>query len=434
MKPCSENIWPDGFSGAIFALEGIKDGVVILNGPTGCKFYHSAVSDFQYPRDLSFDPLNYPEIFYFGQPRVPATFLDGYDYVYGAQSKLEKILQRVAKKREYQLVAVVNSPGAALIGDDLQRLVERERLDKPYLCLENTGFSGYFSEGFQNALLQLLQTLSLRPTKKLPHSVNLVGISIYHKHYSGSIKELEGLLAQCGIKVNSTFCAGSSLTQLQHCNQAALNVLLYPEYGLELCRFMEAELGIPYLAPLSGLPIGFDSCELWIKEVTDSLGVDAHPVELHIERARAHAFMHLSRYNSVTGLPRGTSFAIKAEPALATALTLWLHQYLGMVPVAVETVPTHIEHAGVALASYLQQNHLGAAWGQPVLSTPADVVFADGNTLAQVQLLQQQPSCGIEIALPSLGYLDVVDKSVFGPSGSLLFLEQILNGLRFVYA
>ena len=62
MQPCSENIWPDAFSGAIFALEGIKDAVVILNGPTGCKFYHSAISDYQYPRDLSFDPLNYPEM------------------------------------------------------------------------------------------------------------------------------------------------------------------------------------------------------------------------------------------------------------------------------------------------------------------------------------------------------------------------------------
>ncbi|MGI6435868.1 MAG: nitrogenase component 1 [Syntrophomonadaceae bacterium] len=434
MKPCSENIWPDGFTGAVFALEGIKDGVVILNGPTGCKFYHSAISDYQYPRDLSFDPLNYPEIFYFGQPRVPATFLDGYDYVYGAGAKLQKILQRVGEKKEYKLVAVVNSPGAALIGDDLERLVKQEMAEMSCLCIENTGFSGLFTEGFQNASLQLLHTLKLQPTTVLPKTVNLVGLSIYHKHHSGSIKELKRLLAQCGIKLITTFCAGSSIAELQQCNRAALNVLLYPEYGLDLCQWMEAQLGVPYLAPSSGLPVGFEACESWIGEVAGRLSADAHPAWQEIEAARAHAFMHLSRFNSVTGLPRGASFAVKAEPALATALTVWLHQYLGMIPLAVETLPTQIEHGSAALYTYLQRHGLEAAMNHSVLHSRADVVFADGNTLAQVQLLQEWACCGIEIALPSLGYLDVVDKSIFGPSGTLLFLEQVLNGLRFVYA
>lgn len=434
MKPCSENIWPDGFTGAIFALEGIKDGVVILNGPTGCKFYHSAISDYQYPRDLSFDPLNYPEIFYFGQPRVPATFLDGYDYVYGAGAKLEKILQRVGGKQEYKLVAVVNSPGAALIGDDLERLVKQEMVKTPCLCIESTGFSGLFTEGFQNALLQLLHTLKLMPTTALPKTVNLVGLSIYHKHYCGSVKELKRLLARCGIKLMATFCAGSSTAELQQCNQAALNVLLYPEYGLKLCQWMEAQLGIPYLAPGPGLPVGFEASESWIGEIAARLDTDADPAWQEIEAARAQAFMHLSRFNSVTGLPRGASFAVKAEPALATALTVWLHQYLGMIPLAVETLPTHIANASAALHAYLQRHGMEGAINQSVLQSRADVVFADGNTLAQVQLRQEWACCGIEIALPSLGYLDVVDKSMLGSSGTLLFLEQILNGLRFVYA
>ena len=51
--------------------------------------------------------------FYFGQPRVPATYLDDHDYVFGATDKLEKILPVVAQKG-HSLVAVVNSPGAAL--------------------------------------------------------------------------------------------------------------------------------------------------------------------------------------------------------------------------------------------------------------------------------------------------------------------------------
>ena len=53
----SENITPDSFSGALFAVEGIKDACTILTGPTGCKFYHSAIADAQFLRTPTFNPL-----------------------------------------------------------------------------------------------------------------------------------------------------------------------------------------------------------------------------------------------------------------------------------------------------------------------------------------------------------------------------------------
>ena len=38
------SIHPDGITGMIFAMEGIKNAVVLLNGPMGCRFYHSTTS------------------------------------------------------------------------------------------------------------------------------------------------------------------------------------------------------------------------------------------------------------------------------------------------------------------------------------------------------------------------------------------------------
>ena len=48
---------------------------MLLNGPTGCKFYHGAIAEGQLPRESSYDPLRFLDEFYFGQPRVPATYL-----------------------------------------------------------------------------------------------------------------------------------------------------------------------------------------------------------------------------------------------------------------------------------------------------------------------------------------------------------------------
>ena len=38
-KPCTKSISPDSITGMIFAAEGIRNVIVLLNGPMGCKFY-----------------------------------------------------------------------------------------------------------------------------------------------------------------------------------------------------------------------------------------------------------------------------------------------------------------------------------------------------------------------------------------------------------
>ena len=45
-KLSSKSISPDSITGMIFAAEGIKNAIVLLNGPMGCKFYHSTTSAF----------------------------------------------------------------------------------------------------------------------------------------------------------------------------------------------------------------------------------------------------------------------------------------------------------------------------------------------------------------------------------------------------
>jgi len=429
MKLCSQDITPDSLSGAIFALEGIRDAAVILNGPTGCKFYHSAISDSQFPRGSSFDPLAYPEQFYFGQPRLPATCLDGYDYVYGSADKLEQILPAAAKG--HRLAAVVNSPGAALIGDDLKRLAKKALAGLPCVVLESTGFSGYFAEGFQNALLKVLDCIALERRRKIPGSVNLVGISIYHKYFAGSIKEMKRLLEMCGIEVTAVLCAGDRLRDLQNLPEASLNVVLYPEYGLELARRLYERYDTPYLASEEGPPIGFQATEHFLRKVAGSLGADPSPALQALDRARAACFQHLSRFHSLTGLPGGNAFSVKADPSTAYALTNWLSSYLGMIPAAVETTQCGRSEFTGKLAALLAGAGLESTLARPVNATAADLVFADGATIAQLKT-RHGNCCGIEIALPSLGYIDVAEKSLFGPSGAMMMVEQILNALRFL--
>ncbi|MFW6240396.1 MAG: nitrogenase component 1, partial [Thermodesulfobacteriota bacterium] len=285
---------PDGFTGAIVAVEGIRDAAVLLNGPTGCKFYHGAISDGQFPRENSMDPLQFSDEFYFGQPRVPATYLDDRDYVFGATAKLEKILPKVAEKG-HRLVAVVNSPGAALIGDDLERFIAGAGLPVPCLAVESTGFSAGFAIGFQESVIRVLERIAPPPMPAEARRVNLVGLSIFHRHWEGDVAELRRLLGLCGIRVNAVFSAGCSVAEMENLGAAAAHLIVHPEYADALGPFLESRSDRPAVLPGPGAPVGFAESERWIAAACEAVGADPAPALADIRAARTRAHDALGR-------------------------------------------------------------------------------------------------------------------------------------------
>ncbi|MEW9123216.1 MAG: nitrogenase component 1 [Thermotaleaceae bacterium] len=430
MKFYSKNITADSLTGAIFALEGIQKSIVILNGPTGCKFYHSAVSDYQYSRQISFDPLNYPETFYFGQPRVPCTYLDSYDYVYGSQDKLNALLE-VIREEDYALAGIINSPGAALIGDDLEGIVSKKFSRLPFVVVENTGFSQSFYKGFQDTLIALLQKLPLLEEEKREGTVNLIGVSIYNRNYRGDIEEIQRLLALCGIEINCVLCADTELEALQRLPQAALNVVLYPELGLNIAKYLEEIYHMPYFLFDKGLPVGFDLTSSFISGICKRLRREiSAPFIQKLEKARADAYIHISRVHSLTGLPRGIPFTVEGPSSILYAYTDFLFHYMGMIPNALQFSEGDPRLFAEPLQKLLENDQLTQALNRSLYEAESDLVFASGNTIAQLKLKNHIFS-GIETELPSLGYIDVLPKTHLGIQGSLLLVEQILNGMMF---
>ncbi|WP_028314255.1 nitrogenase component 1 [Desulfatibacillum aliphaticivorans] len=426
MKQANACLPPDSLTGAIMAMEGIRDAAVLLNGPTGCKFYHGAIVEGQLPRESSFDPLQFLEEFYFGQPRVPATYLDGDDYVFGASAKLERILPTVAAKG-HSLIAVVNSPGAALIGDDLNRFIQAANLDIPCVAVESTGYSGTMEEGFQEAVIQTLRTLKPQQKKSLERTVNLLGISIFQKHWEGNIAELTRLLALCGVNVGAVVCAGSSFEEIMAMGNSQCNVMVHEELGGRIAEWCESRLGLPTMRPINGAPIGFDRTEEWVRGVCRAVGVSPQPAIEAIDQARIRGVTYIQRLNSLTGLPKGATFAVRAPVSIALPLTQWLHDYLGMAPAAVD-----LTDADSPLMPEMKEvlNRAGALDALGVTDfSGVDMVFADGASLAQIPNPEGMMT-GVEIALPTMGYIDVVHKCLLGAQGTLHLIEWIVNALR----
>ena len=204
---CSKNtsgnelrsIAPDGISGMIFTMEGIKNSVILLNGPMGCKFYHSTTSQFLMPRPALYLPVNegdeavevrfdFLNEWFFRQPRVPCTWLDGHDYVYGTLEKVTDGLRYIKEHVPCDLITVVNAPGASLIGDDPREICREIFPDIPAIVLESPGFSTEYYDGCDTAILELFRQAGDRLWKDAVKkdadashkpTVNILGISIW---------------------------------------------------------------------------------------------------------------------------------------------------------------------------------------------------------------------------------------------------------------
>ncbi len=530
-EPYLKNITPDSLSGLIFGFQGIRNALVILNGPTGCKFYHSITAENQSVEKDDYDTLNWPDEWFFGQRRVPCTYLDKRDYVYGSEDKLRDAVREVLSRVHTDVLAVVNSPGAALIGDDLERIVrgaltacgyivdqnpnalwDQNRSDKQdpttdrghkgtpdklhenaadkgadsmgsaensrrivLITCQSPGWSRDIITGYREAARTVIDTFckdtdgargqepeetydqessadnrSYSANGRQP-SVNLLGLSIYQKYHAGDVAEIRRLFGLMGIRVNTALLCESTPDELRAVPDASLNVVIDPDWGLDSAEYLKEKFGTPYVVSEYGYPVGFKAMEHLILDVCGSIssaapssdhdggtadtsctGGKAEPdiaavspqtALIELERARAKAYVHLARISSLTGLPKGTRFSVFGDPALKRGYSAFLTEYLGMRNVENgfddQEDPRGAENDGCG----------GSQDGRAAEPCP-EIVLADGNTIARMKAEGKRFS-GIEISLPSIGYIDVIDKTHLGAAGGLFLIEQILNSFRY---
>jgi nitrogenase molybdenum-iron protein alpha/beta subunit len=301
--------------------------------------------------------------------------------------------------------------------------------------METPGFSRDICTGYETAALELLRQLPLQAPLRgsdaatTEPSVNILGLSLYHKNFAGDSAELTRLLTLCGITVNCFLCADCDLGSIGEVPRAALNIVLHPEYGLGTAQYLQAAYGTPFYVG-DGLPLGFAATEKMICEVCGLLGNDPANFLAESEKARARAYSYISRVNSLTGLPKGVTFALEGTYAEIYAYASFLTRYFGMVLECASVLNEHSDCCRDQLLTLLDELDLRAALARDIGQTTSELVFASGNTIARLKL-GRHVFVGVEISLPTIGFIDVVPKTHLGIQGALTLTEQVINGLLF---
>lgn len=421
-------VYPDGFTGALLAGESILDGAVILHGPTGCRAHHSSLSEQTFPRDDVAERLNFQEPFYFGQPRIPTSYLDGDDFVFGAREKLVRAVREVTK-RNPSLITIVNSPGASLIGDHLVQAAG-VATTIPCAVVEMPSLSCSLAEGYQQGLTAVLQALAPAPRPREARTVALLGLSITHQHWAGSVVELRRLLALCGIDVVCAVGAGGGVDEYRELPRAACYAVVHDEYADLIGPWLRERYGGALAAGGLGAPVGFSATIAWVEAVAREAGADPSPAVADIVSQRRRVSRFLGQATGSSALLKGMTFSIQADPSLALPLACWLYEYLGMFPVSVETPPGRETAFRQPLQEWLSAIGCPEAWQLPWHNADPDLLFADGQQVALTKATERRG--GVEIMLPSRACLDIVPKAMLGATGGAWLVEQILRELWWV--
>lgn len=408
--------------GALYGMVGIQGGLVLINGPTGCEYMSVGNLDFQDCRG-------------YGQAKIACTGVRESETIFGGEENLRSCLIEARQVYRPKFIAVVNACAISIIGDDVEGVIRDLALDVPTFYVDIGGFIGGMIDGYHAAADVLVREVMQPPERTIPGSVNLLGFMAGSYNWMNDLREARAMLSRLGIRVNAVITAGSSLREIARAPQAALNVVLYDEFGTYVAQKMEESFGTPYVGQDLYAPVGLESTGEWLHHLAQRLGLDrGRAIAREEKKVKAHVLPKISSFGQVR-LFRGMNTAVFADASMALALTRFLVRSLGVRPVllGLKSVGPHTE-------PLLQRLLMEEGIHPRVLYTP-DILETRraleeirpelilGSTFEKLIALEMDPpiQAFVHVSYPVWDHAIVADLPFLGYRGVSTIVQEVLN-------
>ena len=453
------NTTADYITGAISALKGIKNSVVLINGPVGCATYYGfetgqstvvpqkiwSLKGEMKIKGTPDDKLLRSQ--YFGDSSaVPVTNLRYEDFIFGTVDQLKKALNDISAAMDFSLIAVVQAPGTSLLSEVIEPEIMEAAKEKgvPYVYVESPGLSENMLKGYDETIVKIIKAAAKKgPFEKGERpSVNIFGLGSRDLFVDGDLEELRRMLDLCDIDINCAPGAFCREEELEALGRADANVFLSYEHCRKTAEYMKKNWDIPSF-DFGCMPIGPDLCESFVRGISKLLDCDCSRALEDIDKTRGRIFYQLARHTGGRGFTKEFKYAAEGESSFLYALSDYLSGYLGIVPETLhplyrddenkEPLPFGRTPMEARLQELLLSLGCEEALEGDITKVKDLVLFANANTIAHV-LSYSGNIYGVETAYPSSGYINVIPKTLIGPTGALYILEQILNARRLLNA
>jgi nitrogenase molybdenum-iron protein alpha/beta subunit len=430
--------YPDSLAGAIIAFEEIEGGVSIINAPTGCKFVPGSIVDSQDIRTDGVNPFEYQDEFYFGQPRVPCTYLDEIDYVHGSHEKLKRLLV-ILEKKGHQIIGIVNGPGTALIGDNLRGIADEVGINVPVFLVEESSFDGTTPQGYAKSMVQVFDYAikNISNTSENQNSLAITGINLLNFRWKDNIDQLRSELAIAGIEDVVFAGAGASLEDINRATSAQYICPANEVYGRSVAKALTARnTACEYIDGLLD-PVGLQASEKWLTEIALRTSGNIEALRARFKDIRKTLYTHISRFTSRMGFPEGLTCYISADESLVAPLMLYVFDYLGIYPSAIY-IHQRAEASGRFIKQFIKERQLKTKIeyqlipleeAELIRKVRPDIVFGSSHTLVIASEALGYTVPFVPVAYPNQGTVYLVPRPVMGLGGTLVLTENILNAI-----
>lgn len=400
-------------TGASAFFDAIPGSFMLINGPLWCYFYAM-----KYVEDYDASALR----------RFHCTQPEGNALVYGTEKDLLAGLDFVKANFTPERVFLLNNCSVSLVGDDIAGIAAKAELPFPVYAADCGGIAGDFAEGYEIALLRVIEEVKRNAKAKsdlaLP-SVNVLGLSPTYFRGEEDIKEIRRILETAGYHINAIPGGGSAWSEIMRLPQADLNLVLRDELALKAAKELQAEFGTPYLSV--GMPYGIAGTLRWLENLNAVLPAkNLEAVRLEAETVNARLQFRSSNMQSLWGPLWFDNILIAAPPSEATGIA--------------EAVRGEWADTGNLVIHFTQDTAL-----RPQAATKICIAGKDdaamketfenwsgglvmGSSLEASRLVRlKKPFVNCNIVLPAYHEIIATDSSLCGIRGAAYLFERIWN-------
>ena len=402
-------------TGASAFFASIPGSFMLINGPLWCYFYAM-----KYVEDYDASALR----------RFHCTQPEGNALVYGTEKDLLAGLDFVKENFSPDRVFIINNCSVSLVGDDVAAIAAKAELPCPVYTVDSGGIAGDFPEGYQIALLRVIEEVKKNAKAKTENaaakpSVNLLGLTPTYFRGEEDIKEIRRILEKAGYRVNAIPGGGSSWDEIMELPHADLNVVLRDELALKAAKKLETEFGTPYLS--TGMPYGITGTLNWLEKINAALpGKNLEVVKEEAEKVNARLQFRSSNMQSLWGPLWFDNILIAAPPSEAAGIA--------------EAVRGEWADTGNLVIHFTQDTPLRPAAANKICIAGKDdgkmkETFENwtgglvlGSSLEASRLVRlKKPFINCTIVLPSYHEIIATDAPLCGIRGAANLFEKIWN-------
>ena len=402
--------WTDtcALAGAAAFFAAWRDAAIIVNGPMWCYYFalrhvEHGVAD--------------------AARRLSCTQLDNDAIVFGAEDYLLEALQPYVEEPP-QLLAIVSSCAAGLIGDDVAAIARAAGVSAPIVAVDSSGLAGSSAVGWEKAACAALAALLPERGKGQRRGVNLLGVTAGYYNGENDARELVRLLQLAGYEVNAVLGCGREAKELARLPAAALNIVVHRELGLAPAEMLAERSGTPFVAPLP--PYGRAGTRHWLEEIAGALPAPREKeVQEELSRVEKKDFLRLNEIKSMWGELWFDEALVRAPSSMAWGLARALRtEWADVRCLAVAAEAAEAADA-TGIADEVFSETRTAELAQFLTSMKNGLLFASSNEAAQVA---PQHAQFLPVASPVLDRIQLTDAPFMGLRGSRFIEEQLWNG------